>query len=86
MEQARCAEVEAERDVLAAAAGVTPERCRAAKAQLFEAAKLCAPPEALPGYSVEYRFGRKGAEAMPFAKLWCLEGCPKMKCSAATMR
>lgn len=67
--------MEAERDVLAAAAGVTPERCRAAKAQLFEAAKLCAPTEALPGYSVEFPFGHKGAGAMPFAKLWCLEGC-----------
>ena len=41
--QARSAELEAERDALAAAAGVTPERCRAAKAQLYEAAKLCAP-------------------------------------------
>jgi len=40
--QARCAELAAERDALAAAAGVTPERCRAAKAQLFEAAKQCA--------------------------------------------
>ena len=42
--QARCAEVEAERNALAETAGVTPEHCRAAKAQLFEAAKLCASP------------------------------------------
>ncbi|KAK9842257.1 hypothetical protein WJX81_002922 [Elliptochloris bilobata] len=40
--KARCAEAEADRDVLLEAAGVTPERCRAAKAQLFEAAKLAA--------------------------------------------
>ena len=44
--QARCAEAEAERDALAETAGVTPEHCRAAKAQLFAAAKLCAHPRA----------------------------------------
>ncbi len=80
--------MEAERDVLAAAAGVTPERCRAAKAQLFEAAKLCGPPEALPGYSVESSLAAK------VQKLCLLQSCgawkavrrPKLECSAATMR